>query len=661
MNFSEIKNKKGFNIAVKIAAAFVGLVLCVLTVFLTERGLSDTKKAESVAVGSDISEVGGSSSEQPSSSQVPEPEPAPASLIMHNPSSRDITVTAENFTFKGSCPEGGELTLSGEKIELDAGGNFSKDVTLKIGENRFSCQYNGQKYDYVIRYRYIVIKSYSPSAAMSLTSGTSFNVSVTARIGSESVSASFYGSQINLTREANADLSNPEGFCSYFGSFALPEEGISNKNLGKVKFSATFRGISEGFSSGTINCRDPLVAEIVVDSAETFNGNTKDNMTRPTNNYLPKGTVDYVNGSFSMTDGGYKNNFLILGCGRRIYSDMPVTPGKTRITVAKTYVKKLPDHNELSVASVNADKNRTYITLNTMWKAPFFFDLKPQAYTNPSVQNYAVSAFTATYAEISFCYSTALSGTLDFSSNPLFSSAEIFSEGGNYKLRLHFRKAGGFYGWDCYYNSAGQLVFEFLHSKKATATDANPYGADLSGIKVLVDAGHGGFDPGALGIGGAKESERNLSLAFKIKAELEKCGAQVVMSRTSDVALRSDNRVAFFRNTKPDFCVSIHHDSSTSSKVNGFGSYYSSPFSVAAAHTIYEETIKTGIYSGGNRNKIGWHHFYMARMQFCPSILTENGYMKGSIDGGNIINDAVNQQKAEAITRGIARYFLSQS
>lgn len=596
----------------------------------------------------------------PSEETVAEP-----GLVVTSPKKASVTLTEPAFTFTGTCDPTQPLLFNGEQLQPDAAGNFSRAVTLNLGANTFVLEHKGEKKTYTVNYRYVVMKACDPGTkARSYESGATVTATVNARAGA-SCSATFNGQTVKLERpisqeEADNPIS-PEEFRDFVGFFSLPSGNASDLNLGKITFSATYNGTTDTMHSGKIICKKtyiPVIAEVTAFAAETFNGGSTDNWTRPTNNYLPAGTVDYVNGSYSAKDGKYTNNFLILRCGRRIYSDMPITPGNSRVQVAKTYNGTLPDHNELSVAGVNSDARRTYITLNTAWKAPFFLDYKPQGYSNAGKQDYTVSAVTFSYIDISFCYATAFSGTPDLSGDPVFSSAQVIPSQGSTILRLHLRKAGAFYGWDCYYNGAGQLVFEFLHPPVGALSSANEYGIDLSGLRIVVDAGHGGFDGGAGGAGG-KESERNLNLAQKIAAELQKTGATVLMTRTNDSALQSPARVASYRSMKPDLLISVHHDSAVGSKANGFGSYYTTPFSMPLARSVYNNTIATGLYSRGTQNKLAWHHFYMTRMTYCPSVLTENGFMGGSVDAAYIRDDTANNQKAVAIVKGTAEYLRS--
>ncbi len=182
---------------------------------------------------------------------------------------------------------------------------------------------------------------------------------------------------------------------------------------------------------------------------------------------------------------------------------------------------------------------------------------------------------------------------------------------------------------------------------------------DLSGVKILIDVGHGGMDPGASGSNRKfPEAERNLNLAKKIGSELLKTGATVYLTRTTDKTSTTDDKITMLKRIKPDLCVCIHHDSNNSSRLNGFGGYYYHPFSKKAAESVFYAIQNTGssIY---NKFDLKWHYYFVARASDCPVVLTENGYMSNKSDYANILNETKNTEKAKAITTGIVDYFNS--
>lgn len=643
---------------------FIGLALLVIAAvgvsFLLKPG--DSKETRKETAASDISSVVTSvesvveSSSKETASSKPEPK-----FIVTSPASRDITVYEDRIIFSGKGDKKHPVTLNGKKLNCDSSGYFTLEKKLKEGDNTFELENNGIKYTYKVRYKYVIISSFSPSGGASYDSGASFAVNVFARKGSE-VKALFNGKTITLSQtshQSDDGKKETDSFVKFAGSFSLPNGNASDKNLGKVSITASLNGRSEKKYSGDIICKKenlPTVAEVIYFTAETFNGNSTDDSSRPTNNYFPKGTVDYVVGKT------YNNGkeYLKLRCGRRVYVNKKNMD--TEVSVVRQFAAKLPSTNSIGFDSLQVTAKSTKITLDTKWKAPFFLEYLPQSYSNPSTQNYTISSFTAKYIDITFCYANKFSGKIDFGKyNPVFSSYKVIKDGKNYKLRLFLRKTGSFYGWNAEYNSKGQLVFEFLNPVQVKAA-SNKYGADLKGATVYIDVGHGGVDSGAVGAGKVYEKERNLTLAKKIKKELEKIGAKVILNRSGDSTLRPDQRCMNLINAKPDYCIALHHDSSYSSSPNGFGSFYSTPFSYNASKYVYNATMSKRIYNSSasnNRNRLEWHYFFMARMTVCPVVLTENGFMSSSIDFAGIKSDSVNQKKAEAITQGIAKYFLS--
>lgn len=97
---------------------------------------------------------------------------------------------------------------------------------------------------------------------------------------------------------------------------------------------------------------------------------------------------------------------------------------------------------------------------------------------------------------------------------------------------------------------------------------------------VAIDPGHGGFDPGKVGVTGVLEKDINLAISFKVRKKLEKKGVQVIMTRTTDDAICSPeeknkkmadmrNRVEIINASNAAIAVSIHQNSFTDSSFQG--------------------------------------------------------------------------------------------
>lgn len=660
-------NNKTKRIITVAVSAVCGILLALLTAYFVVKTSKNIGADSPLTLSSaDIGEV---SSNEDSST-----------LSITSPSSEKTSTTDPNFTFAGSCDPEHPLTMNGNEVKVSKNGAFSIEVTLEVGDNVFTFEHKGETKTYTVNYRYVIINSYTPKTKQTYSSGSTFYVTVSARKGS-AVTAEFNGQTITLTQKKSEDESTSSDFVTFSGSFTLPNDGLKDISLGKVKYTAVYNGKSETFYSGEITCKkasilvdyDPnatplggryvnvgsgKITEIVAYEAETFDAYSTNDWSKPTNNYLPEGTVDYsAQGYVYHTSGSTQNEYAVLRCGYQVYTSRLDTPGKNSIQVVKEYVGTLPDHNEIGFADFAQDGQHTVLTLDTDWKAPFYFDLAPQKYTNEATRDYTFTDATYSYVDITFCYATVFENeVITPADNPVFSHAQVIKNTSDYTLRLYLKRQGKFYGWDAYYNDNGQLCFEFLNPAKISAAD-NAYGVDLTGVEILIDVGHGGIDCGALGFNKVNtEAERNLALANKIKSELQSLGATVYMTRESDMVSSNDTKLKMLKSIKPDFCIAVHHDSNKSSSLSGFGAYHFNAFSKKATDYVYQYTANTGIYG---KTALKWHYYYMLRSTVCPVVLTENGYMSNINDFNNIINDSVNTQKAVAITQGIVEYFRS--
>lgn len=665
MHYKSFFTRKNILILVGIIAALALTIGGV--VWAVSSGRGGNEPSSSLPVGASTASTTTTVTTEPSAATTTTDAPTTTTtqpekkLVVRSHKAQDITVTQPFTHFYGSSDPKSPLTVNGKEVKRDSKGDFSYEQELQPGINKFTFSHKGKEVTYIVRYRFVLVESYSPKENQTYQSGASFAVKVRARTGSK-VTATFQNKTLTLTptteQGSGQDAANDDTYATYTGSFRLPSDNVADLNMGKVTFKATYKNTTQTYTSGTITCKKAttkVIGEVVAFAAETFNGHSSDDLSRPTNNYLPKGTVDYVTGH------AYNGNreYLILRCGRRVYVKKKDSDGT--FPVSKEYAGKLPSSNKLSIVGTQVTKRQTILTLDTQWKAPFLLDLHPQKYANPDRQDYTVKEVTAEYVDISFCYASALSGKVELGKNhPVFSSARITKEKNSCNLRLYLRKKGAFYGWDAAYNSKGQLVFTFLHPAQVTPAD-NVSGADLTGVTVMIDVGHGGKESGTYSIGGnLYEKDSNLILAKELTAQLKACGATVIIDRTTDVSLSADYRCQKLIELKPDICISVHHDGSSSSRPNGFGSFHSTVFSQPAAKLVYKRTMAAKIYnSNASHNRLRWHYFFLARMTTCPVVLTENGFMTNLQDYTGITDPATIRRKAAAICAGVGDYFLS--
>lgn len=181
----------------------------------------------------------------------------------------------------------------------------------------------------------------------------------------------------------------------------------------------------------------------------------------------------------------------------------------------------------------------------------------------------------------------------------------------------------------------------------------------LAGISIMLDPGHGGNDPGAVGPLGVKYPEKtiNLGTATKLKVELEGLGATVLMTRTTDEAVSLESRLAASRNARPDLFISIHANSMGDnvdiSKVDGFSVFYREELAKPLAACVFDYTIQSLV-----RNNKGLHdkNLYVTRGTWTPSILFESGFVPNPNEFEWLIDDSEQTRLAKAVSEAILKY-----
>lgn len=176
-----------------------------------------------------------------------------------------------------------------------------------------------------------------------------------------------------------------------------------------------------------------------------------------------------------------------------------------------------------------------------------------------------------------------------------------------------------------------------------------------SGPVVVVDAGHGGSDPGATG-NGLREKDINLSVSLKLENELKKLGYNVVMTRRTDVFIELGNRAPVANNINADIFVSIHANSFHDSTARGIETYSfpGSTQGAVLANSIHNEMIKDNTLFTANRG-LKTANFQVLRETNMPAVLLELGFVSNAQDAQ--ILRTRQDDFAKAIAKGIDNYF----
>ena len=184
----------------------------------------------------------------------------------------------------------------------------------------------------------------------------------------------------------------------------------------------------------------------------------------------------------------------------------------------------------------------------------------------------------------------------------------------------------------------------------------------LLGKKILLDPGHGGKDPGSISYSGKYEKNINLTVATKLKENLESLGATVYMTRTTDIYINNTERGRMADKLGADILFSIHHNSLGSEKSDYFGlstyyntiNYKDSKYGYDLAEAIYLNAITlNGVYRDGIYDR----NYQVLRETNTPAALIEIGFMSNPQEELNIHNDSFQNLMVEKLSNGIIDYF----
>ncbi|MEL6459792.1 MAG: N-acetylmuramoyl-L-alanine amidase [Cyanobacteria bacterium J06621_15] len=173
-------------------------------------------------------------------------------------------------------------------------------------------------------------------------------------------------------------------------------------------------------------------------------------------------------------------------------------------------------------------------------------------------------------------------------------------------------------------------------------------------VVVMIDPGHGGKDPGAIGIGGLREKDVILPISKKVAEILRKNGVNAVLTRNSDFFVSLKGRVNMAERRDADLFVSIHANSMGLSRpdINGLEVYYYNSGKRLADVVRKGITRKVKIRDRGIRRA----RFYVLRKTSMPAILVETGYVTGREDAVKLKQGWFRNQMAEGIADGILKY-----
>lgn len=193
-----------------------------------------------------------------------------------------------------------------------------------------------------------------------------------------------------------------------------------------------------------------------------------------------------------------------------------------------------------------------------------------------------------------------------------------------------------------------------------------------NGKSVVIDPGHGGTDPGKVGVNGAKEKDVNLAIAKELQTILEKNGYQVVMTRSSDIALSEgmkfskvgdlNARCKTINNTyaaNPEcVMISIHQNSFSEQSVQGAQCfYYQRSVDSKRLGELIQSKLNEKINTEKPKQAKPNDSYYMLINSKCPGAIIECGFLSNPDDVEKLTDAEYQRKIAEIIASCLNEYF----
>lgn len=217
--------------------------------------------------------------------------------------------------------------------------------------------------------------------------------------------------------------------------------------------------------------------------------------------------------------------------------------------------------------------------------------------------------------------------------------------------------------------AAGVLLLGSMFLQRAERVQAvYTMGSGKTHPVVVIDAGHGGKDPGKVGVNEILEKDINLRISLRLKSLLEQNDVVVVMTREEDKDLASENasnrknedlraRANLVAETKPTVMVSIHQNSYPEAEVDGAQVfYYSGSETGRQLGNMVQNSLKAEINDGNHRVAKANKDYYLLKKSACPAVIVECGFLSNPQEAGLLATEEYQEKIAFAIHLGIMEY-----
>ncbi len=245
---------------------------------------------------------------------------------------------------------------------------------------------------------------------------------------------------------------------------------------------------------------------------------------------------------------------------------------------------------------------------------------------------------------------------LDFENSTLDTTEKVISVGDDVVERIRLAQYGPM---------TVRAVLDLNYYVGHALCDSEPIRGTAVGVfkspiykkTIVLDPGHGGTDPGAVGSTGLYEKSVVLDIAKRVAAQLEAMGAKVALTRSDDVSISLPKRVSAASNAHGDAFISIHANASRSGGPTGTETLYANKTAMSKVLAEYIQTAlvsQIGQFDRGARER---NDLMVLREAKCPACLVEVVFMSNLTEELLLLDPAFRQKAAKGIVNGIVSYF----
>lgn len=578
--------------------------------------------------------------------------------------------TAQQIFFIGTAPPAGEVLVNGKQISRSPAGHFAPSFPLKLGDNIFTLRYQNQQ---------IQIKVKRLSTAPEAPSGLAFGKdSLTpsvdiARLPGElicfsaiappkaNVSVGLANQTIPLMPQSQVQLAaNSAALTGQYqpssqsttAQYQGCATGSSPADLEQPKFQLTLNGkTTTQTSSGKISVLSPArleVAEVTADSGVARTGPSTD-YSRLTP--LFKGTQATVTGRegewLRLDYGGWINSKETRILKGAVPPRSLIRSIRARKVAGATEIV-FPLQVPVPVNVQQGDRTLTLTLYNTTAQTDIIRLDDDPVISRLDWQQVAPGQAQYTFnlkSQQQWGYKLRYDGTnlvLTLRYPPRTNNLNGIRE----QIRDNLKYAN---------NIITGKIIPFTITPELQARNAT---LPLTGIKILLDPGHGGAEQGSKGPTGYPEKDINLVISKLVREQLEQRGATVYMTREDDQDVSLPERVAMIDKLEPAIALSLHYnalpDDGDAVNTKGLAAFWYHPQAHSLAVFLHKYLVDKL-----NRPDYGvyWNNLALTRPAMAPSVLLELGFMINPSEFEWIVNSQEQKKLANAIAEGVTEWF----